>query len=134
MSGCLYEYVQLYALMGETKKATDLGKKLLNIYKSVFSFFENSDAMIAIEPGTINSNRDDLFAAADACFKIQKAVKGMAFEKEVTGTLNKLYGKILPDMENELSILGLSENMEALNQIFKEHMANMATEYNYIQK
>ena len=134
MSGCLYEYVQLYALLGETKKATDLGKKLLNIYNSVFSFFENSNAMVAIEPGTMNSNRDDLFAAADACFKIQKAVQGMAFEKEVTASLDKLYGEILREIDNELSTLGLSENMEALNQLFKEHMANMATEYNYIQK
>ena len=134
MSGCLYEYVQLYALLGETKKATDLGKKLLNIYNSVFSFFENSNAMVAIEPGTMNSNRDDLFAAADACFKIQKAVQGMAFEKEVTASIDKLYGEILREIDNELSTLGLSENMEALNQLFKEHMANMATEYNYIQK
>ena len=134
MSGCLYEYVQLYALMGETKKATKLGKKLMNIYNSVFSFFENSNAMIAIEPGTMNSNRDDLFAAADACFKIQKAVQGMEFEKEVTASLDKLYGEILPEMENELSTLGLSENMEALNQLFKEHMANMAAEYNYALK
>ena len=90
--------------------------------------------MVAIEPGTMNSNRDDLFAAADACFKIQKAVQGMAFEKEVTASLDKLYGEILREIDNELSTLGLSENMEALNQLFKEHMANMATEYNYIQK
>ncbi len=134
MSGCLYEYVQLYALMGETKKATDLGKKLLKIYTSVFSFFENSDALIVIEPGTMNSNRDDLFAATDACFKMQKALQGMVFEKEVTAALNNLYGKILPGIENELSTLGLSENMEALNQLFKDHMANMATEYSYVPK
>ncbi len=134
MSGCLYEYVQLYALMGETKKATSLGKKLLKIYSSVFAFFENSDATIAIEPGTMNSNRDDLFAAADACFKMQKAVKGMDFEQEVTATINNLYEKILPEIDNELSTLGLSENMDALNQLFKEHMANMASEYNYTLK
>ena len=134
MSGCLYEYVQLYALMGETKKATSLGKKLLKIYGSVFAFFEKSDATIAIEPGTMNSNRDDLFAAADACFKMQKAVKGMDFEQEVTATINNLYEKILPEIDNELSTLGLSENMDALNQLFKEHMANMASEYNYTIK
>ena len=134
MSGCLYEYVQLYALLGATKKATDLGKKLLKIYNSVFSFFENSDAIIAIEAGTMNSNRDDLFAAADACFKMQKAVQGMELEKELTATLNNLFGKILPDIENELSTLGLSENMDALNQLFKEHMTDMAGEYNFTLK
>ena len=134
MSGCLYEYVQLYALLGETKKATDLGNKLLKIYGSVFSYFENSDALIAIEAGTMNSNRDDLFAAADACFKMKKAVQGMALEKELTATLDNLYGKILPDIENELSTLGLSENMDALNQLFKEHMTDMAREYNFTLK
>ena len=82
----------------------------------------------------MNSNRDDLFAAADACFKMKKAVQGMALEKELTATLDNLYGKILPDIENELSTLGLSENMDALNQLFKEHMTDMAGEYNFTLK
>jgi len=133
-SGCLFEYVQLYAVIGEGKKATDLGRKLLKIYESVFDYFDNSPAEFTIAPGTMNSNRDDLFAAADACFKMRGAAQELPFKKEIDAVLDKLYGKILPKIDNELSTSGISESLEMLNQLFKEHMINMATEYNYTLK
>ena len=131
ISGCLHEYVQLYALLGQEKKAAALGKKLLKIYASVIDYFENSSGSFAIRQGTMSSNRDDLFAATDACFRMQKATKDMAFEKEVSQVINKLYKTILPQIEDDLVVSGTSENMDVLNQIFKQHMANMANEYNY---
>ena len=79
----------------------------------------------------MNSNRDDLFAAADACFKIQKAIPSGGISKEVTEAIDYLFGKVLPKIENELVTSGLSENMDALNSAFKGQLSSMATEYNY---
>ena len=131
VSGSLHEYVQLYALLGEDSKATLLGKKLLKRYTRIFEFFEKSDASFAIKQGTMNSNRDDLFAAADACFKIQKANPNGGISKEVTAAIDYLYGKVLPKIERELATDGLSENMEALNSAFQGQFISMAAEYNY---
>ena len=131
VSGSLHEYVQLYALLGEDSKATVLGKKLIKRYKRIFTYFEKSDALFAIKQGTMNSNRDDLFAAADACFKIQKAIPSGGISKEVTEAIDYLFGKVLPKIENELVTSGLSENMDALNSAFKGQLSSMATEYNY---
>ena len=133
-SGCLFEYVQLYALIGEDQKATALGRKLLKIYESVFAYFDNSPAEFTIVPGTMNSNRDDLFAAADACFKMQRATQELPVGKEIDAVLNNLYGKTIPKINDELVTSSISENLEILHQLFKEHMSNMAAEYNYTLK
>lgn len=65
-SGSLHEYVQLYFLAGNKKKATDLGLKLMANYESIFTYFENSSASFATNP----ENNEDLIAALDACFKM----------------------------------------------------------------
>jgi hypothetical protein len=82
----------------------------------------------------MNSNRDDPFASADACFKMQRATQDLPIKKEIDAVLNNLYGKIIPKINDELAASGISENLEVLHQLFKEHMSNMAAEYNYTSK
>jgi hypothetical protein len=59
-SGILHEYVQLYTLLGQTKKAAALGQKILDNYNSIIAYFEHSDVEIAGN----EDNAEDLIAVA----------------------------------------------------------------------
>jgi len=103
-SGTLPEYVQLYYLAGDKKKAEVLGLKLMNNYKSIFAYFENSDTefMKNLE------NSQDLIAALDACFKMrftaeQQEDKGGKFYKDISSSIKKVYTTILPRIQGSSS-------------------------------
>ena len=113
-SGTLHEYVQLYYLAGETKKAEVLGLKLMDNYDRIFNYYLNTNVKIGAKPDNI----EDLFAALDACFKMKSVLpvkdnnkKGsLAFR--INKALSLVYKSILPKMMNELEQLA-SDNGES---------------------
>lgn len=116
-AGILHEFVQLYYLLGETKKAEELGKKLMLTYESVFNYFANSKATFAGN----QENADDLYAAVDACFKMyiiandsQYNKGNNAFAKKIYGKIKWVYKTVLPRIYNELE-QAASDNGESMN-------------------
>jgi hypothetical protein len=65
---------------------------------------------------------------------MQRATQELPVGKEIDAVLNNLYGKTIPKINDELVTSSISENLEILHQLFKEHMSNMAAEYNYTLK
>jgi hypothetical protein len=102
-SGNLHEYVQLYYLAGDKKKAEVLGLKLMNNYKSIFAYFENSDTEFMKN----SENNQDLIAALDACFKMrftaEQEDKGGKFYKDISSSIKKVYFTILPRIQGSSS-------------------------------
>jgi len=115
-SGTLHEYVQLYFLLGEKKKATELGMKLIKNYESIFYYFEHSKAIYAGN----QENAEDLYAALDATFKMYV----IAADKELgdfNGPLAKylykridyVYKSVMPRIYSELE-QAASDNGESV--------------------
>jgi len=118
-SGSLHEYVQLYFLAGNKKKATDLGLKLMANYESIFAYFENSSSSFAANP----ENNEDLIAALDACFKMHfvAANKKLGGDpkgelaKRIFKSINHVYKKIMPRIYADLENSSTDGNMQLLN-------------------
>jgi hypothetical protein len=114
-SGTLHEYVQLYYLAGETKKAEVLGLKLMDNYDRVFNYYLNTNVKIGAKPDNI----EDLFAALDACFKMKSVLpvkdnnKKGSLAIRINKTLSLVYKSLLPKMINELEQLA-SDNGESI--------------------
>ena len=114
-AGILHEYVQLYFMLDQPKKAAAIGQKILDNYKTVIAYFEYSD----IDKAGNEENAEDLIAVADALLKMrstfqQVAAKGTAkdaFSKDLERTIQLLYKKVLPQLYNELE-QAASENGE----------------------
>ncbi len=114
-AGILHEYVQLYYMLDQPKKAAAIGQKILDNYKTVIAYFEHSD----IDKAGNEENAEDLIAVADALLKMrstfqQVAAKGTAkdaFSKDLERTVQMLYKKVLPRLYNELE-QAASENGE----------------------
>jgi hypothetical protein len=116
-SGTLHEYVQLYFLLGEKKKATELGMKLMKNYESIFNYFEHSKASFAGN----QENAEDLYAALDASFKMYviAADKELGdfngpLAKHIYKKLNYVYKSVMPRIYNELE-QSASDNSESLS-------------------
>jgi hypothetical protein len=132
-SGSLHEYVQLYFLAGNKKKATDLGLKLMANYESIFSYFENSSASFAANP----ENNEDLIAALDACFKMyfvasDKKLGGDSKGKLATTiykSINRVYKKIIPRIYADLENSSTEGNMQLIN--LKINLGGMAEHYGF---
>lgn len=114
-SGSLHEYVQLYYLAGDKKKAEELGQKLLKNFHSVFAYFDHSDAEFAGNP----ENAEDLIAAMDACFKMNALAQSStygnpssSFSKALKAEINHVYKAMLPRIYRELEVLA-AENGES---------------------
>ncbi len=127
-AGILHEYVQLYYLLGQTKKAEALGQKLLDNYNSVIAYFEYSD----VEMAGNEENAEDLIAVADALLKIRGTVrtnldqetKVSGFERSLEKSVQKLYKKVLPRIYSGLDALA-AENGEAGDGLYTNRMANL---------
>ena len=132
-SGSLHEYVQLYFLAGNKKKATDLGEKLMANYESIFSYFENSSASFAANP----ENNEDLIAALDACFKMyfvasDKKLGGDSKGKLATTiykSINRVYKKIIPRIYADLENLSIDGSMQLVN--LKINLGGMSEHYGF---
>jgi hypothetical protein len=132
-SGSLHEYVQLYFLAGNKKKATDLGLKLMANYESIFSYFENSSASFAANP----ENNEDLIAALDACFKMyfvaaDKKLGGDSkgeLAKRIFKSINHVYKKIMPRIYSDLENSSTDGNMQLMN--LKVNLGGMAEHYGF---
>ncbi len=136
-SGSLHEYVQLYFLAGDKKKATDLGMKLMANYESIFAYFENSDAAFAANP----ENNEDLIAALDACCKmyfVASDPKSGGNKKDklaarIYSQINYVYKKIMPriysDLDAELNIGNISMDYTVL----KSHLNGMGEHYGFLK-
>jgi hypothetical protein len=116
-SGSLHEYVQLYYLAGDKKKAEALGQKLLKNFHSVFAYFDHSDAEFAGNP----DNAEDLIAAMDACLKMNALAQdprygnaSSAFAKALKAEINRVYKGMMPRIYRELEALA-AENGESSN-------------------
>jgi hypothetical protein len=132
-SGSLHEYVQLYLLAGNKKKATDLGLKLMANYESIFSYFEKSSASFAANP----ENNEDLIAALDACFKMYFVAsdeklggdsKGK-FATTIYKSINRVYKKIIPRIYADLENSSTEGNMQLIN--LKINLGGMAEHYGF---
>jgi len=99
-AGILHEFVQLYFLLGQNKKAEALGQKILDNYKTVIGYFENS----AVEFSGNADNAEDLIAVTDAMLKMRTSYKELsgngakasAFTRDLERTIQALYKKVLP--------------------------------------
>ena len=112
-SGTLHEYVQLYYLAGDKKKAEKLGLKLMNNYESIISYFAHTNARIAAK----EDNIEDLFATLDACFKIKSTVdKSGPLALRLNQVINSIYKKIIPKLMNELEQLASDNNESAMGE------------------
>ena len=124
-AGILHEFVQLYYLLGQTKKAEALGQKILENYQTVVAYFEHSDVEIAGN----EENAEDLIAVADALLKMRTTVKetnkaGSAFTRSLEKTIQVLYKKVLPRIYSGLDALA-SENGEAGDGLYSNRLANL---------
>ncbi|NBW30520.1 MAG: hypothetical protein EBR35_04595, partial [Flavobacteriales bacterium] len=132
-SGSLHEYVQLYFLAGNKKKATDLGLKLMTNYESIFSYFENSSSSFAANP----ENNEDLIAALDACLKMyfvaaEKKLGGDPkgeLAKRIFKSINHVYKKIMPRIYSDLENSSTEGNMQLMN--LKVNLGGMAEHYGF---
>jgi hypothetical protein len=99
-AGILHEFVQLYYLLGQNKKAEALGQKILDNYKTVIGYFEHS----SVEFAGNADNAEDLIAVTDAMLKMRTSfkeqssngAKASAFSKDLERTIQGLYKKVLP--------------------------------------
>jgi hypothetical protein len=128
-SGILHEFVQLYYLLGQNKKAAALGKKLLQNYNSVIAYFEHSDAEIAGN----EDNAEDLIAVADALLKMRTTIKEnsidakpTSFERSLEKTVQILYKKVLPRIYSGLEALA-TENGELGDGLYSSRLVNLKT-------
>ncbi|MEY3727476.1 MAG: hypothetical protein RL098_937 [Bacteroidota bacterium] len=126
-SGILHEYVQLYTLLGQTKKAAALGQKILDNYNSIIAYFEHSDVEIAGN----EDNAEDLIAVADALLKMRTTFKenkinGSAFERSLEKSVQTLYKKVLPRIYSGLEVLA-TENGEAGDGLYTNRLGNLQT-------
>lgn len=126
-AGILHEFVQLYYLLGQTKKAEALGQKILENYQTVVAYFEHSD----VEMAGNEENAEDLIAVADALLKMRTTVKetnkagnSSAFTRSLEKTIQVLYKKVLPRIYSGLDALA-SENGEAGDGIYTNRLANL---------
>ncbi|MEY4486651.1 MAG: hypothetical protein RL440_1184 [Bacteroidota bacterium] len=126
-AGILHEFVQLYYLLGQTKKAEALGQKILENYQTVVAYFEHSD----VEMAGNEENAEDLIAVADALLKMRTTVKetnkagnSSAFTRSLEKTIQVLYKKVLPRIYSGLDALA-SENGEAGDGIYSNRLANL---------
>lgn len=126
-AGILHEFVQLYYLLGQTKKAEALGQKLLENYQTVVAYFEHSD----VEMSGNEENAEDLIAVADALLKMRTTVKetnkagnSSAFGRSLEKTIQVLYKKVLPRIYSGLDALA-SENGEAGDGLYTNRLANL---------
>jgi len=104
-SGTLHEYVQLYFLLKEKKKATELGMKLMKQYESIFAYFENSDPFFAAN----QENAEDLYAALNASFMMYKIAADKQLgdpngplAKYIISKIRYVYGKVMPGIYSKL--------------------------------
>ena len=116
-SGTLHEYVQLYFLLGEKKKATELGMKLMKNFESIFNYFDHSKATFAGN----QENAEDLYAALDASFKMYviAADKQLGdfngpLAKYIYKKINNVYKNVMPRIYNELE-QAASDNGESVS-------------------
>ena len=126
-AGILHEFVQLYYLLGQTKKAEALGQKILENYQTVVAYFEHSDVEIAGN----EENAEDLIAVTDALLKMRTTVKetnkagnSSAFTRSLEKTIQVLYKKVLPRIYSGLDALA-SENGEAGDGLYSNRLANL---------
>jgi tetratricopeptide (TPR) repeat protein len=126
-AGILHEFVQLYYLLGQTKKAEALGQKILENYNTVIAYFEHSD----VEMAGNEENAEDLIAVTDAVLKMRTTVKEMnkaanssAFTRSLEKTTQVLYKKVLPRIYSGLDALA-SENGEAGDGLYTNRLANL---------
>jgi tetratricopeptide (TPR) repeat protein len=126
-AGILHEFVQLYYLLGQTKKAEALGQKILENYQTVVAYFEHSDVEIAGN----EENAEDLIAVADALLKMRTTVKetnkagnSSAFTRSLEKTIQVLYKKVLPRIYSGLDALA-SDNGEAGDGLYSNRLANL---------
>ena len=145
-AGILHEFVQLYILLGQKKKAAILGQKILDNYKTVIAYFEHS----AISFAGNSDNTEDLIAVADGLLKMRSAIsnqsgsKGLqanAFTRDLERTVQKLYKNVLPRIyiglekaANENGEMAMSEGLY-MNQLMnlKLYMGALAEHHGLIK-
>jgi hypothetical protein len=127
-SGILHEFVQLYYLLGQPKKADALGQKLLDNYKSIIAYFEHSDVELAGN----SDNAEDLIAVADALLKMRTTIKeqstagqgATSFSRDLERTVQTLYKKVLPRIYSGLESLA-TENGELGDGLYSSNLGNL---------
>lgn len=139
-SGTLHEYVQLYYLAGDKKKAEKLGLKLMGNYESIINYYAHTNARIAAK----EDNVEDLFATLDACFKIKSTIdKSGALALRLNQVVNSIYKKTIPKLMNELNQLSSNNNESAygetglyvrLNNNLVKNSTAIGEHYGYLPK
>jgi hypothetical protein len=98
-AGILHEYVQLYYLLGNKKKAEALGLKLLDNYNSIIAYFEHSP----VDKAGDADNAEDLIAVVDALLKMRTTALNKngklpktPFTNALEQTVQRIYKQVLP--------------------------------------
>ena len=95
--GTIHEYVQLYLLLGEKKKAKTLLNTLIKQYESVINYFVKSDVEILLFNSPDQTNSDILFAALHATHMMNRtaqAVDPNGTGKPLKKSLSKMHKQI----------------------------------------
>ena len=113
-AGILHEYVQLYYLLGNKKKAEALGMKLLDNYNSIIAYFEHSP----VDKAGDADNAEDLIAVVDALLKMRTTALNKngklpktPFTNALERTVQRVYKQVLPGIYTGLDQLA-AENGE----------------------
>jgi tetratricopeptide (TPR) repeat protein len=113
-AGILHEYVQLYFLLGNKKKAEALGMKLLDNYNSIIDYFEHSP----VDKAGDADNAEDLIAVVDALLKMRTTALNKngklpktPFTNALEQTVQRVYKQVLPGIYTGLDQLA-AENGE----------------------
>jgi hypothetical protein len=131
-AGILHEFVQLYYLLGQPKKAALVGQKILDNYKTVITYFEHSD----IEMAGNEENAEDLIAVADALLKMRTTIKEQAvnrtaanaFSKDLERTVQTLYKKVLPRIYSELEQAATENGEMGMGEgLYSSRLGNLQT-------
>ena len=131
-AGILHEFVQLYYLLGQPKKAAVVGQKILDNYKTVITYFEHSD----IEMAGNEENAEDLIAVADALLKMRTTIKEQAvnrtaanaFSKDLERAVQTLYKKVLPRIYSELEQAATENGEMGMGEgLYSSRLGNLQT-------
>jgi len=118
--GTIHEYVQLYLLLGEKKKAKTLLNTLIKQYESVLNYFVKSDVEILLFNSPDQTNSDILFAALHATHMMNRTAQSVdpnGTGKALKISLSKMH-KQINSLLNKARTMVSNESDEASRAVF----------------
>jgi hypothetical protein len=143
--GTIHEYVQLYLLLGEKKKATTLLNTLIKQYESVINYFDKSDADVLLFNSPDQTNSDILFAALHATHMMNRTAQSVdpngagkalkkslsKIHKQINSILNKARTMVSDESDEESRVI-LAKKLNSIERYLDE--IKILYEYNTEKK